>query len=83
MNDYKVYNYYLGNFHFDIGHLAVAWHDSYLVYEIKDDGHIFNVKFMNFQYYDAYQMKEVSEWLTDELKNNVDENINMVTKNFI
>ena len=78
MSDYKVYDYCPGNFHYDIDYWAVVWHDSYLVYEAKDDGRIFNVKFMNFQYYDAYQMKEVSEWLTDELKNTVDENIDMV-----
>lgn len=62
----------------NIDYWAVVWHDSYLVYKAKDDGRIFNVKFMNFRYYDAYQMKEVSEWLTDELKNTVDENIDMV-----
>ena len=78
MSDYKVYDYCPGNFHFDIDYWAVVWHDSYLVYEAKDDGRIFNVKFMNFQYYDAYQMKEVSEWITEELQNNVDENIDMV-----
>ncbi len=78
MSDYKVYDYCPGNFHYDIDYWAVVWHDSYLVYEAKDDGRIFNVKFMNFRYYDAYQMKEVSEWLTDELKNTVDENIDMV-----
>lgn len=78
MSDYKVYDYCPGNFHFDIDYWAVVWHDSYLVYEAKDDGRIFNVKFMNFRYYDAYQMKEVSEWITEELQNNVDENIDMV-----
>ncbi len=78
MSDYKVYDYCPGNFHYDIDYWAVVWHDSYLVYKAKDDGRIFNVKFMNFRYYDAYQMKEVSEWLTDELKNTVDENIDMV-----
>lgn len=78
MSDYKVYDYCPGNFHFDVDYWAVVWHDSYLVYEAKDDGRIFNVKFMNFRYYDAYQMKEVSEWITEELKNNVDENIDMV-----
>lgn len=78
MSDYKVYDYCPGNFHFDIDYWAVVWHDSYLVYEAKDDGRIFNVKFMNFQYYDAYQMKEVSEWITEELQNNVDKNIDMV-----
>lgn len=78
MSDYKVYDYYPGNFHFDIDYWAVVWHDSYLVYEAKDDGRIFNVKFMNFRYYDAYQMKEVSEWITEELQNNVDKNIDMV-----
>lgn len=78
MSDYKVYDYCPGNFHYDIDYWAVVWHDSYLVYEAKDDGRIFNVKFMNFRYYDAYQMKEVSEWITEELQNNVDENIDMV-----
>ena len=78
MSDYKVYDYCPGNFHFDIDYWAVVWHDSYLVYEAKDDGRIFNVKFMNFRYYDAYQMKEVSEWITEELQNNVDKNIDMV-----
>lgn len=78
MSDYKVYDYCPGNFHFDIDYWAVVWHDSYLVYEAKDDGRVFNVKFMNFRYYDAYQMKEVSEWITEELQNNVDENIDMV-----
>ena len=78
MSDYKVYDYCPGNFHFDIDYWAVVWHDSYLVYEAKDDGRIFNVKFMNFRYYDAYQMKEVSEWITEELQNNVDEDIDMV-----
>ena len=78
MSDYKVYDYCPGNFHYDIDYWAVVWHDSYLVYKAKDDGRIFNVKFMNFRYYDAYQMKEVSEWLTDELKNTVDENIDIV-----
>ena len=78
MSDYKVYDYCPGNFHYDIDYWAVVWHDSYLVYEAKDDGRIFNVKFMNFQYYDAYQMKEVSEWITEELQNNVDKNIDMV-----
>lgn len=78
MSDYKVYDYLPGNFHYDIDYWTVVWHDSYLVYEAKDDGRIFNVKFMNFRYYDAYQMKEVSEWITEELQNNVDENIDMV-----
>ena len=78
MSDYKVYDYCPGNFHFDIDYWAVVWHDSYLVYEAKDDGRIFNVKFMNFRYYDAYQMKEVSQWITEELQNNVDKNIDMV-----
>lgn len=78
MSDYKVYDYCPGNFHYDIDYWAVVWHDSYLVYEAKDDGRIFNVKFMNFRYYDAYQMKEVSEWITEELQNNVDKNIDMV-----
>lgn len=78
MSDYKVYDYLPGNFHYDIDYWTVVWHDSYLVYEAKDDGRIFNVKFINFRYYDAYQMKEVSEWITEELQNNVDENIDMV-----
>ena len=78
MSDYKVYDYLPGNFHYDIDYWTVVWHDSYLVYEAKDDGRIFSVKFMNFRYYDAYQMKEVSEWITEELQNNVDENIDMV-----
>lgn len=78
MSDYKVYDYCPGNFHYDIDYWTIVWHDSYLVYEAKDDGRIFNVKFMNFRYYDAYQMKEVSEWITEELQNNVDENIDMV-----
>ena len=78
MSDYKVYDYCPGNFHYDIDYWAVVWHDSYLVYESKDDGRIFNIKFMNFRYYDAYQMKEVSEWITEELQNNVDKNIDMV-----
>lgn len=81
MSDYKVYDYCPGNFHYDIDYWAVVWHDSYLVYESKDDGRIFNIKFMNFRYYDAYQMKEVSEWITEELQNNVDENIDMVNIN--
>ena len=38
MRDYKVYDYCPGNFHFDIDYWAVVWHDSYLVYEAKDDG---------------------------------------------
>ena len=33
---------------------------------------------MNFNYYDAYQMKEVSEWITKELQDNVDKNIDVV-----
>lgn len=78
MSDYKVYDYCPGNFHYDIDYWTVVWHDSYLIYEAKDDGRIFNVKFMNFRYYDAYKMKEVSEWITEELQNNVDENIDMV-----
>lgn len=78
LSDYKVYDYFPGYFVYDINYWDVVWHESQLVYEAKDDGRIFKVDFMNFQYYDAYQMKEVSEWLIDELKNNVDENIDMV-----
>lgn len=78
MSDYKVCDYYPGHFAYDINYWDVVWHDSHLVYEAKDDGRIFKVKFINFQYYDAYQMKEVSQWITEELQNNVDKNIDMV-----
>ena len=78
MSDYKVCDYYPGHFAYDINYWDVVWHDSHLVYETRDDGRIFKVKFMNFQYYDAYQMKEVSEWITEELQNSVDKNIDMV-----
>lgn len=78
MSDYKVYDYLPGNFHYDIDYWTVVWHESQLVYKAKGDGRIFKVKFINFRYYDAYQMKEVSEWITEELQNNVDENIDMV-----
>ncbi|MDD6603564.1 MAG: hypothetical protein PUE73_04440 [Eubacteriales bacterium] len=78
MSDYKVYDYCPGNFHFDIDYWAVVWHDSYLVYEAKDDGRIFNVKFMNFRYYDAYQMNDVEQWLVEILQERIDENIDVV-----
>lgn len=78
LSDYMVYDYFPGYFAYDINYWDIVWHESQLVYKAKGDGRIFKVKFINFQYYDAYQMKEVSEWLTDELKNNVDENIDMV-----
>lgn len=77
-NDYKVVDYQPGYLAYDINYWKVIWHDSQLVYEFKKDGRNFKVKFMNFNYYDAYQMKEVSEWITKELQYNVDKNIDVV-----
>lgn len=78
LSDYKVYDYFPGYFAYDINYWNVVWHESQLVYEAKDDSRIFKVKFMNFQYYDAYQMKEVSKWITEELQDNIDKNIDIV-----
>lgn len=77
-SDYKIAEYHPGYFAYDINYWDVVWHDSQLVYEFNKNGRKFLVEFMDFNYYDSYQMKDVSEWLTKELQYNVDKNIDMV-----
>lgn len=77
-SDYKIAEYHPGYFAYDINYWDVVWHDSQLVYEFNKNGRKFIVEFMDFNYYDSYQMKDVSEWITNELQYNVDKNIDMV-----
>lgn len=78
MNDYRVERFTPGYFMYDVDYWKIKWHETELIYERKDNNRLFKVDFFNFSFYDSYQREDVEEWITEELKENIDKNIDYV-----
>ena len=73
MNDYRVESFTPGYFMYDIDYWAVKWHNPR--WTVKTKNRKFNVIYLYAHLYDDYQMEDVEEWVVEEFKDKIDNNI--------